>query len=300
MDECYWLGSASDSVKDSTSHKFNANAYNNAAISKSESRINFSAYFTADEDHIQTTDTTAGNTNDALTVSFWAKLNEQLGKWAVVLTKTKSYHWNNGWGFVNPSSASDTLRFFINGYSSGAYIDTTLTATEGWKHFVGTYDGVNLRLYKDGVEVSGSPVSDNSGITNSSDPIRIAFDDTKDATMKGYIDEVKIWDVALNSTEIANIESYESNGKNYDGTDRNVTVCDASVAANSWELVGIPIDLRTDPKTVTETFQGMSGSYGADWRVYRRDYSDTNNSSWYTYLASGDSVEFGKAYWLGK
>jgi hypothetical protein len=43
----------------------------------------------------------------------------------------------------------------------------------------------------------------------------------------------------------------------------------------------------------------MSGTYGTDWRVYRRDYSDTNNSSWNTYLAKTDITEFGKGYWLG-
>ena len=63
--------------------------------------------------------------------------------------------------------------------------------------------------------------------------------------------------------------------------------------------MGIPIDLRTDSKTVAETFQGMTGTYDTDWRVYRRDYSDTNNSSWYTYLNATDSMEFGKGYWLG-
>ena len=79
------------------------------------------------------------------------------------------------------------------------------------------------------------------------------------------LDEVKLWDRALNDQEIENMESNESIGNNYDGTTRAPVTCNATVNANSWELVGIPI-VRTDPKTVTETFQGMTGVYGADWR----------------------------------
>ena len=126
-------------------------------------------------------------------------------------------------------------------------------------------------------------------------------DNLNGQTLSTKVDEVKIWDRALSEQEIANIESNESIGNNYDGSSRAPVTCDATVNANSWELVGIPIDLRTDPKTVTETFQGMTGTYGNDWRIYRRDYSDSNNSSWYTYLDDPDNnmTEFGKGYWLG-
>ncbi len=302
MDECYWLdnaGGVTGDVKDGSQNGYDATSYNTASVSVGQ--INSAGLFSSDGDLAETEDATAGNTPGSLSVSFWAKLDQQLGSYAVVLTKSKDWDWNDGWGFVNPnSSASDTLRFYIN-YFAGTYIDTTLTTADGWTHFAGTYDGKNLRLYKNGVEVTGSPVSDNSGITNSNDPIRMAFDNSGDATLKGNLDEVKVWDRALRSEEVASIEGNETIGNNYDGTSREPVACGATVAANSWELVGIPIDLRTDPKTVAETFQGMGGIYGTDWRIYRRDYSDTNNSSWYTYLDDPDSnmTEFGKAYWLG-
>ena len=43
----------------------------------------------------------------------------------------------------------------------------------------------------------------------------------------------------------------------------------------------------------------MLGTYGTDWIVYRRDYSESNNSSWDTQLSETDVLEFGKGYWLG-
>ena len=292
MDECYWLDNSNGiigDVKDNSQNAYDATSYNTASVTVGQ--VNNAGWFSNDGDLAETEDATAGNTNSELTVSFWVKLDEQLGQWAVIVTKTASYSWNNGWGFVNPdASASDTLRFFINGYNAtNAFIDTTLTVADGWTHFAVTYDSVNLRLYKNSVEVPDSPKANGNGITNSADPLRIAFDDIRDATLKGNIDEVKIWNVALTEGKINAIYTNEGSGNlNYDGTTRAPITCDATVNANSWELVGIPIDLRTDSKTVAETFQGMTGTYDTDWRVYRRDYSDTNNSSWYTYLNATD------------
>jgi hypothetical protein len=44
----------------------------------------------------------------------------------------------------------------------------------------------------------------------------------------------------------------------------------------------------------------MTGTYGTDWRIYKREYSDSNNSSKDTYLSDiNTALEFGTAYWLG-
>ncbi len=302
MDECYWLDGANgvvEDVKDSTPFAHHATSSNSAAISTS-GLIGYAGHFIADSDLVQTEDSSTGNTNGALTVDFWVKLDQQMGKYAVVLTKSRAYYWDDGWGFVNPNnSAGDTLRFYINSFT-GTHIDTTLSTTDGWTHFVGTYDGNVLHLYKNGVEVSGSPVSDNSGINNSADPIRMGFDNTNDATLKGMLDEVKVWNVALGDQDISDMYNNESNGKNYDGSTREAVVCGANVSANSWTIVGIPAELRKSTVSVSDIFEDDLGStYGTDWVIYRRDYSSTDNNSSYTKLALSDTLEFGKGYWLG-
>ena len=308
MDECYWLnntGGAIGDVKDSSQNIYNATSYNTAGIN-TNGKINSSGVFTVDEDLVEAEDNTVGNTNSALSVSFWVKLDQQLGRYAVVLTKSKDWDWNDGWGFVNPTSgASDTLRFYINSFA-GTHINTTLTTADGWTHFMGTYDGENLRLYKNGTEVSGSPVADTTGITNSSDPIRMAFDNSGDATLKGNLDEVKVWTRVLSSEEVTSIESNESIGKNYDGTSREPITCESNITAGAWELVGIPADLRTETnKDVADIFdEFVSADYGdpdalSSWVLFKRTYSDTNNSSSYSIVPyTGESLEFGQGYWL--
>jgi len=60
--------------------------------------------------------------------------------------------------------------------------------------------------------------------------------------------------------------------------------------------------LRTETDTSIAKILGddMTGTYGDDWRIYAREYSDTNNSSWYTYLSDINApLEFGRSYWLG-
>ena len=63
---------------------------------------------------------------------------------------------------------------------------------------------------------------------------------------KGYIDEVKIYDVALDERAINDIYNYERSGKNYDGTNRAETVCGVDLeitkTVSSYPYVGADND----------------------------------------------------------
>jgi hypothetical protein len=301
MDECYWMNSSSatEDVKDSSSNAYHATSSNSATITNNTDNPPVCNYgtFSVKPDLVSTEDTTAGNTAGGFTVSFWIKADQDFEQWAVMVSKSKSYYWNDGWGFVNPDGEGTTLRFYINKYT-GTYIDTTIQSSDGWVHVVGTYDKQTLRLYKDGVEIGTD--NDTADVDNSGDPIRMGWDNDSDGEFIGSLDEVKFWDSALSATEIKQLYINEKNGLNYDGTARTCPTCTTSVAAHSWELIGIPADLRQGNYTVNDLLgDDMTGSYGTDWRIYRRDYSDTNNSSWTTYIAADDVMEFGKGYWLG-
>lgn len=310
MDECYWTGVTGE-VKDSSPSASDATSYNNASVITGIINNNNAGYFpnvdqidSGKQDYIDVDN--VGNTSGQLSISFWVKLDEQLGLWATVLSKTKAYNWNDGWGFVNPAGAGDTLRFYINSYT-GTSINTTLTVGEGWAHFIGTYDGNTLRLYKNGVEV-GNGVTDNSGIANSQDPLRMAYDDDRDSRLQGAFDEVKLYNIALNGAEVTQIYNNESNGLNHDGTIRAQKVCNASIAANTWEMISIPQESRSP------TILGVQDVFGDDfvganynagdtdgWILWRRDYNDTNNLHTYVKVdyAANEPIEFDKGYWLG-
>jgi len=303
MDECFWFNSSAvtGDVRDSSPFGSNATSSGSVSVTANGANPPICNYgtFAAQPDLVSTEDTTVGNTSGGFSVSFWMRASQDFGSYAVIATKSKAYDWNDGWGFVNPNSATGTtLRFYINAYS-GTNIETTVAPADGWVHIVGTYDQNNLRLYKNGVEVAGSPVATSETITNSSDPIRLGYDNANDAEFVGDMDEFKFWERPLTATEVQDLYNNELSGLNYDGTARTCNTCSASLTANVWEMVGIPADLRTGTFTVSDVFSDdITGTYGTDWRVYRMDYSDTNNSSWYTYLAETDPLEFGKGYWV--
>ncbi|MCF6205426.1 MAG: proprotein convertase P-domain-containing protein [Sulfurovum sp.] len=304
MDECFWFNSSAviGDVKDSSPYGFNATSSGAASITSNTLNPPVCNYgtFAAQPDLVSSEDNTAGNTSSGFTVSFWMRASQDFGGYAVIATKSKAYDWNDGWGFVNPNStAGNTLRFYINAFS-GTFIETTVIPSEGWVHIVGTYDQNNLRLYKNGVEVTN--IASTAAVTNSSDPIRIGYDDPNDAEFIGDMDEFKFWDYALTATEIQNIYNNELSGLNYDGSSRTCNSCSANISGGSWVLIGVPADLRQESDTSISRIIGdnFNGTYGVDWRVYAREYSDTNNSSWYTYLSDPNTqLSFGTGYWLG-
>jgi aerobic-type carbon monoxide dehydrogenase small subunit (CoxS/CutS family) len=69
-----------------------------------------------------------------------------------------------------------------------------------WTHLAGTYDGLTLRLYANGVQVAAQPLSGQIGIF--SGPFRIGGNSVLGEYFQGRIDEVRIYDRALTQAEI--------------------------------------------------------------------------------------------------
>ena len=322
FDECYWMNGANGVVGDTKESISGADATSvyMATIGDDGSNptpCNYGIFLDQNDsgknhgevtDQVMVDDTVTGNIDSSFTVSFWLHTrNSSFSNWVLFVAKTDESSWDYGWGFVNPTdNQSTTLRFFINEWkgdpndNNGAKVDYdfgTLDTTH-WYHIVGTYDGSVMQLYVDGSRVNST--NTNVAIVDSNEPLRMGSDywGVPDHDM----DEVKIWHSVLSDTDINTLYQNEKNGKNYDGTSRICNLCTASISTNTWELVGIPADLRVESNTSISKIFGddMSGSYGADWRIYRRDYSDSNNSSQYVYLSDTNTeLEFGTAYWLG-
>jgi len=320
FDECYWLDGANGvmgDVKEVIAEADATSAYL-AAIGDDGSNptpCNYGVFLHQDSsddnsgeatDQVVADDVNVGDVNTTFSVSFWLHpRSTSFSNWVLFVAKTDNSTWDYGWGFVNPTNnESKTLRFYINEWNgdpdnkNGEKVDYdfgTLDTTH-WYHIVGTYDGSTMRLYIDGNEVNST--NTNVSITNSDEPLRIGSDYW--GVPDHDIDEVKIWNSVLSATDVNVTYQNEKDGKNYDGTSRTCDPCIASIKAHKWEMVGIPADLRTDSKTVNDVFgDEMNGTYGTDWRIYRRDYNSSSNSSWDTYLGINDTLEFGKGYWLG-
>ena len=310
MDECYWLN-GDNSVKDSSENGADAEAMNGARIDKNNKVSYHSGYFDGEDDYLVTNSNDAFDFNTTMTISMWIRPQVVEDQTLIQRYETSGSIWNSnisGWilqyqkgSFFSSDKLSFTIQ--IDGSSNTVSLKPDNWNDNNWHFVIVRYDGNELTLmYDEQIErqdVSGS-------VDNANTDLLIGASqngNSVDNNFKGYIDEVKIFGVALGDDELEMLKYNDQHQNNYTGQHRNAPVCDSSIQANTWEHIGIPADFRksSNPKpTVSDIFSDdMSGDYGSDWIIYKRDYSDTNNSSWYTVLAESDNLDFGRGYWLG-
>lgn len=137
---------------------------------------------------------------DKVTLEAWVKRSGTPGTYKYIAGK--HFSGNNG-SYNLYTGGSGGLRFYI-GYSSTQWIpspDAGAGIWDGnWHHIVGTYDGVKVRLYKDGVEV-GSGTSATQSIDYNTDKFYIGSYGNG-YYFSGLVDEVRVYSKALNGAEI--------------------------------------------------------------------------------------------------
>ncbi|WP_341937618.1 family 43 glycosylhydrolase [Marinimicrobium sp. C2-29] len=115
---------------------------------------------------------------------------------------------------MTPSSSSGTLRFGItlHGPAEEQIVETSALPTGQWVHLAITLGDDTARLYVDGVEVAS-----NHSVTN--DPVDILPVDNQvgqsqfdDPLLDGRLDDLRIYNYALSSTEVAALHSGDSDG----------------------------------------------------------------------------------------
>jgi len=137
------------------------------------------------------------------TIALWVRW-EGSSKWQRI--------WDFGNGpkeymFLTPRSGDNTLRFAITTDNNGneEVLETSILSVGAWRHIAVTRSGDTAKLYVDGVVVdsgtiTNSPASINPALNNLGDS---QFDD--DDLFNGQLDELFIYDYALNDAGIINL-----------------------------------------------------------------------------------------------
>jgi chitodextrinase len=84
----------------------------------------------------------------------------------------------------------------------GSLIGSAALPANTWSHLAGTYDGTTLRLYVNGVQVASR--AQTGSIATTTNPLQIGGDSFFGQYFQGTIDEVRIYNRVLTSTEIQN------------------------------------------------------------------------------------------------
>ena len=132
----------------------------------------------------------------AMTLEAWVNPSAIPNAWGDVLYKGNDAYYLE--------ATSDSSRVPGAG-ATVASADSTILGTAAlpvntWTHLALAYDGTALRLYVNGVQVSTQAVSGN--LLTSTNPLQIGSDSLYGQYFTGMIDEVRVYNIALNQTQI--------------------------------------------------------------------------------------------------
>jgi len=110
-------------------------------------------------------------------------------------------------GLDDSTSTTASYRFrFTAGGTVISHNEGSATPNSGWHHLVGVYDGSNSEIYVDGTSQGTSPKT--GALLENSWPVYIGENPGMGRPFEGRIDEVIIWNRALNDTEVSDVNTY--------------------------------------------------------------------------------------------
>jgi hypothetical protein len=148
-------------------------------------------------DIVTVADANSLDLTNAMTLEAWVRPSV-LGGWRTLLLKERPG------GLVYALYGSeDANRPSVHSFIGASEFDTRGTAQVAanvWTHVAATYDGLNLRLYVNGVQVSSRALSGNMVVSTGA--LRIGGNNIWSEWFAGLIDEVRVYNRALTVTEV--------------------------------------------------------------------------------------------------
>jgi chitodextrinase len=154
--------------------------------------------FNGRSSRVNINDSASLHLSSGMTLEAWVSASSVPTFWQDVIYKENDiYFLEAGSGVTNHPPAVGAL-FLTNGDQFLA--GTSALKANTWTHLAATYDGTTLRLYVNGVQVASQGIADS--LTSSTQPLQIGSDAAFGQYFKGTIDEVRIYNRALATTEI--------------------------------------------------------------------------------------------------
>jgi len=228
MDECVWDGSDGD-VKDSSGNGNDITSRGGAHTAKG-GVIEREGVFDGENTKIQ--GTWNQTFTNQVTLSAWFKTEVDQNWFARIVEFSRDdgdYQYDTalafdkngevirGWTANNDKKRTDEVTYDLksNGYFDGE-----------WHQVVFTYNDGDIKLYLDGVEVN-STTSNIGDITDGATLCVGGYYKNDDHNFNGALDEVKIFDKALDKKQVEDYYIDELHKFNFDGTKRPFVICQA-------------------------------------------------------------------------
>ena len=214
-----------------------------------------------------------------VSISFWMRQTQSWFGDDFIIGHTPLINkWNGSNGLYlglenyNPGNPQNRIRWRVNG--SNSVISNANVTLLQWNHVVCTYNGTQLRIYINGV-FAGSAASAGIGATGAQLQFGRQANGSGEITYRGNWDQIRIYNRALNVSEIQTLYNNESVAF------VNDPFCDEEedLALTTFEFPGATY-LWTGPNGFTSTDQNPSIISNADSTTYAGTYTlivtDTN------------------------
>lgn len=166
----------------------------NGAACNAFGRYGSSGFFDGTDNLVEVPYSADLNVGNAMTIAAWV-YPQNLAKWQTIANK---WFTPDSWGlFLEPSGRYN----FTVALPGGNKTATAAATVNTWTHVAGVYDGANVRIYVNGVQI-GAAVPATGNAIASTRPIAIGSHPSWNA-MQGYIDEVKFYKQALSAAQVA-------------------------------------------------------------------------------------------------
>lgn len=156
--------------------------------------------FDGADDYVEVPDNDELDITDEITIEAWVRLSSYI-TWERVLSKADSS--DNSCVYIFGISTNRGIYFGLWNSGQQFYINGDLDVPlDTWTHLAGVWDGSLMKIYLNGVEQPETQPF-NGPIDTSTSALRIGRgDNSNQFPFHGTIDEVTLWDCALDATEI--------------------------------------------------------------------------------------------------
>jgi hypothetical protein len=155
--------------------------------------------------HVRMANSTSLRVTNAFTIAAWVKL-DSAGQWQSIVSKVVSegvnaYPFSDYSLMAVASGAGFVTRVTVTTAGNFNMLDSTSSVSYGaWHHVAGVYDGATLKVFIDGVQSGSASVS--GTVSGSGQPLFIGRNGAGGDSLKGQLDEVRVFSRALTGAEI--------------------------------------------------------------------------------------------------
>lgn len=187
--------SQGDIARDRSGHGHDGMLYGDPAWSPAGGRVGGALVFDGLDDYIDCGNPAALNIQDEITLACWIKVAAFTRDWETILAK------GDGSYRLSRSGLGNAIHFGIGGTSAQRLDGVTSVADDEWHHVAGVYDGSQAAIYVDGIPDAAVPAT--GKINTSPDNLFIGENSqNRGRYLKGLVDDVRIYDRALDATEV--------------------------------------------------------------------------------------------------